>query len=198
MDYLAARGVWNCLRCGWKCADGSDDLMITCGQRETRYCATCLDNGPFEYVLVQRAGPAGGGAVQGTTPAPLLASATSIQNAILPVAHVVVPAAGAFQAAVQVGSVAPPQRRQVPLPDELSSLTPTQLQELQSFLEAMLLAVQKEAKDRTMCVVCCSSSKEVVFYPCKHKCVCAACSEKLAICPICRVPISDRILPYDA
>jgi hypothetical protein len=86
----------------------------------------------------------------------------------------------------------------MPLPEELSSLTSVQLLELKQYLEGMLAAVIKENADRSMCVICAEKAKEVVFYPCKHKCCCVQCGEKLKACPICRAAIAERILPFDS
>jgi hypothetical protein len=44
------------------------------------------------------------------------------------------------------------------------------------------------------CIVCMDAPFETVFLECGHLACCAACSEKLKLCPICRNPIV-RIVP---
>jgi hypothetical protein len=44
------------------------------------------------------------------------------------------------------------------------------------------------------CIVCMDAPFETVFLECGHLACCAACSEKLKLCPICRNAIS-RVIP---
>mmetsp|Transcript_1031 Transcript_1031/g.3353 ORF Transcript_1031/g.3353 Transcript_1031/m.3353 type:complete len:515 (-) Transcript_1031:131-1675(-) len=46
------------------------------------------------------------------------------------------------------------------------------------------------------CIICLGSRARVVFFPCKHLCVCRQCAEECEICPICRSPIHDRHAVY--
>lgn len=49
--------------------------------------------------------------------------------------------------------------------------------------------------EQRMCVVCQDKEKSVVLLPCRHMCVCAACSEhaQLKNCPLCREAIAHKI-----
>jgi len=46
------------------------------------------------------------------------------------------------------------------------------------------------------CVCCWSTTRDVVFRPCKHVVVCRTCSERLTECPVCRTSISEREIVY--
>ena len=41
----------------------------------------------------------------------------------------------------------------------------------------------------TTCIVCCEGAKTHACAPCGHQCVCAACSEKIKECPVCRAGV---------
>lgn len=43
------------------------------------------------------------------------------------------------------------------------------------------------------CCVCQEAKCLVIFLQCGHVCTCATCSEKLSVCPLCRLPIFQRI-----
>lgn len=51
------------------------------------------------------------------------------------------------------------------------------------------------------CVVCMENPKEVLLYPCGHRCLCARCSVLLHLsnftCPICRAPVNDLVRIYE-
>lgn len=44
---------------------------------------------------------------------------------------------------------------------------------------------QRKEEDNT-CVICYERTKEMVFIPCGHICLCAKCGEGKTTCPICR------------
>eukprot|EP00520_Triparma_pacifica_P011171 CAMPEP_0118636802 /NCGR_PEP_ID=MMETSP0785-20121206/2820_1 /TAXON_ID=91992 /ORGANISM="Bolidomonas pacifica, Strain CCMP 1866" /LENGTH=222 /DNA_ID=CAMNT_0006527959 /DNA_START=17 /DNA_END=685 /DNA_ORIENTATION=- len=46
------------------------------------------------------------------------------------------------------------------------------------------------------CVVCMSKTANVVFFPCKHMRCCAGCSERVELCPICRVRVDEKVFVY--
>lgn len=50
--------------------------------------------------------------------------------------------------------------------------------------------------DLLSCVVCLEREKATVFLPCRHRCCCGPCGGLLTACPLCRVPIRDRIDPH--
>ncbi len=49
--------------------------------------------------------------------------------------------------------------------------------------------------DAKLCVACQDAPKDVVLLPCRHLCLCQACASHAALlnCPMCRVPIRQRI-----
>ena len=46
------------------------------------------------------------------------------------------------------------------------------------------------------CVCCWSSSRDVMFRPCKHVVACSTCAERLTACPICREAIAEKEIVY--
>ena len=63
---------------------------------------------------------------------------------------------------------------------------------LQSETAAATAAAAHE--EALLCVVCEDAKKSVLLLPCKHICTCQGCAEGLGACPICRVPIEDRVV----
>ncbi|PNH04533.1 E3 ubiquitin-protein ligase [Tetrabaena socialis] len=81
----------------------------------------------------------------------------------------------------------------------LSGLGPEELAALAARMEAALSRVRaaqlQAASERDlMCPVCWEARKALVF-GCGHQ-TCCACGDKLAACPICRLPVSLRIRVY--
>lgn len=56
----------------------------------------------------------------------------------------------------------------------------------------------EKQKENRLCVICQEGEKSVVLFPCRHMCLCDACSqhEDLEQCPLCRRPIVQRISVY--
>jgi hypothetical protein len=52
------------------------------------------------------------------------------------------------------------------------------------------------AADANACVICLERPKNVLLQPCRHLCVCQACSPTIAECPLCRTNIDSRIHAY--
>ena len=52
-----------------------------------------------------------------------------------------------------------------------------------------------QAEEENLCIICEEATKRVVLLPCKHLCLCSACSklEQVKDCPMCRTEISDRM-----
>jgi hypothetical protein len=48
-----------------------------------------------------------------------------------------------------------------------------------------------------LCLMCCCDPVTVIAYPCRHCCMCRACSQKFAgvsnYCPVCRAPVAELI-----
>ncbi|KAK4263746.1 hypothetical protein QN277_029121 [Acacia crassicarpa] len=51
--------------------------------------------------------------------------------------------------------------------------------------------------ERILCRVCFEDRINVVLLPCRHHILCSTCGEKCKRCPICRVPIEERMPVYD-
>ena len=65
--------------------------------------------------------------------------------------------------------------------------------------KALLIRDQiDQQKEQRLCVVCQEAEKSVVLLPCRHMCLCEACStnNQVQFCPLCRRPIAHRISVY--
>ncbi|GAV59678.1 Tmemb_185A domain-containing protein/zf-C3HC4_3 domain-containing protein [Cephalotus follicularis] len=51
--------------------------------------------------------------------------------------------------------------------------------------------------EKILCRVCFEEQISVVLLPCRHHILCSTCCEKCKKCPICRVPIEERLPVYD-
>ena len=51
--------------------------------------------------------------------------------------------------------------------------------------------------DERLCVVCMVHAKKVLLLPCKHMCMCKACTDKVLAgsgqCPVCREHVVDSL-----
>jgi len=54
-----------------------------------------------------------------------------------------------------------------------------------------------EDENVTECNICMASDKNTIFHPCGHYYTCAECSNMVDDCPICRTPITMRILRHN-
>jgi len=50
-----------------------------------------------------------------------------------------------------------------------------------------------DLEDRVLCVICMDAPRSVLFSPCNHLVACAACSNTLKDCPLCRGRVKKRI-----
>jgi len=68
--------------------------------------------------------------------------------------------------------------------------------EVRSRIEAELSG--RKVPDDKLCVVCTENEKEVILLPCKHRCLCQGCADQigLGLCPMCRAPIEQLIVPF--
>ncbi|KAJ6689698.1 hypothetical protein OIU85_006052 [Salix viminalis] len=51
--------------------------------------------------------------------------------------------------------------------------------------------------DKILCRICFEGQIDVVLLPCRHHALCSTCCEKCKKCPICRIPIEERLPVYD-
>ncbi|XP_031497306.1 uncharacterized protein LOC116262263 [Nymphaea colorata] len=51
--------------------------------------------------------------------------------------------------------------------------------------------------EKVLCRICFESDIGVVLLPCRHRILCSTCCEKCKKCPICRMPIEERMPVYD-
>ena len=79
-------------------------------------------------------------------------------------------------------------------------LTPKALEQ-----ESCELAVEESPMDTYRaestskpCVCCLHCETSVVFLPCKHLCVCPDCACNVSQCPMCRVPIREKMVIYSS
>jgi len=77
---------------------------------------------------------------------------------------------------------------------------PSTLKELQNIEKVMRttltkLESKKEAllKEHKMCMLCNDVVRSIAFTPCGHVCVCEQCGHREKECPICKIPIQQKI-----
>lgn len=60
------------------------------------------------------------------------------------------------------------------------------------------ISSQGESNDSNdlTCVICLNNLKNTLFGPCLHACSCQECSQKLMVCPICKVSIQSKTKIY--
>ncbi|KAJ6805536.1 uncharacterized protein M6B38_179630 [Iris pallida] len=51
--------------------------------------------------------------------------------------------------------------------------------------------------EKVLCRICFEGEISTVLLPCRHRTLCKHCSDKCKICPICRIPIEERMPVYD-
>jgi len=59
------------------------------------------------------------------------------------------------------------------------------------------LCTDLEEERLHVCCVCAVAPPKVVLLPCRHQHLCAVCAPELSRCPICRIPIRERLEVYD-
>lgn len=88
---------------------------------------------------------------------------------------------------------------------EWEHLLETTLSHVRSAKEDKALEMQKkldrqveEQNELKLCVICLSNEKTILCLPCRHLCLCEACSrrEEVAKCPICRLEIDEMLAVY--
>lgn len=189
-------GGWRCLDCAHIGAAVIDEGSLpTCGQREVMYCPACNALKCHEFTMTNVAPP------QRNMQMPTATGFHPTQQQIDRIR-------GASDSGPRVAVVRSPAvtsstdaiegSARFPDPKYFSDMTIEALQELQKRVLLYSDTITKEMSERKLCIVCYNSPKEVIFYPCKHKCLCRQCGEKVSQCPVCRVSIADRILPFDA
>ncbi|ONM08412.1 Protein binding protein [Zea mays] len=52
-------------------------------------------------------------------------------------------------------------------------------------------------EEKVLCRICYEGEICMVLLPCRHRTLCKSCAEKCKKCPICRVPIEERMPVYD-
>jgi hypothetical protein len=80
-------------------------------------------------------------------------------------------------------------------PTEKHSLLSPDCEFLRHEIQTLSEDVDK-IRNQLQCKVCLSAQVMVTFRPCGHLATCQTCADKLAICPICRSGISDRVITY--
>jgi len=82
--------------------------------------------------------------------------------------------------------------------ERLSRLHPERAEDVPAALAEvarMLREVQREreSSDSRQCIACQSNARKHLFQPCRHMVLCAECSSKVQICPVCRGAIESRV-----
>ncbi len=65
-------------------------------------------------------------------------------------------------------------------------------------IEESLADTKRVESTSRVCVCCMNLESSVVFLPCKHLCVCPDCACKVSHCPLCRVPITEKMVVYSS
>ena len=68
-------------------------------------------------------------------------------------------------------------------------------------LRRQLLQANKQLtqeKDKSLCIICLDTPREVLLKPCKHYCLCSTCTNGLRECPICKQRIRETKVIYNA
>lgn len=101
-------------------------------------------------------------------------------------------------------------------PDALNNQSIEELREWEQVLETSLALVRstrdakalemqkkldrqvEEQNELKLCVICLSNEKSILCLPCRHLCLCEACSshQELDKCPICRLEIDEMLFVY--
>eukprot|EP00756_Hemistasia_phaeocysticola_P064690 Hpha_TRINITY_DN7995_c0_g1::TRINITY_DN7995_c0_g1_i1::g.146227::m.146227 len=81
-------------------------------------------------------------------------------------------------------------------PRNLELLDMDGLKELEDEVAQYLATVRSRQRELTMCKICMDRESVVVLLPCKHLSLCVQCSDRVQVCPLCRVDVTDRILPH--
>ena len=80
----------------------------------------------------------------------------------------------------------------------LMHVSDDEVRNIKKDLQSKLQVVEAALVERRKCVICCERDKCVVLLPCKHMSLCKECSEKVNECPVCKVAVADRIVPYSS
>ena len=80
---------------------------------------------------------------------------------------------------------------------ELNSLEEKVKQSLDRIVKAKEVA-SNALEDEKLCVICRENPKSVLLMNCRHLCVCSDCGnlDVLISCPLCREPISERLVCF--
>lgn len=82
--------------------------------------------------------------------------------------------------------------------EALASELKRALSKVEARKEILVKNQLESQREQRLCVICCEKEKCVVLLPCRHLCLCAACSrdDRLTQCPLCRDDIAHRINVY--
>ena len=55
-----------------------------------------------------------------------------------------------------------------------------------------------QEREKSLCIICLDTPREVLLKPCKHYCLCSSCTSRLRECPICKRRIRETEVIYNA
>ena len=55
-----------------------------------------------------------------------------------------------------------------------------------------------QERDKSLCIICLDTPREVLLKPCKHYCSCSSCTSSIRECPICKQQIRETEVIYNA
>lgn len=70
------------------------------------------------------------------------------------------------------------------------------LQQVTTALSAAWTRAEVEAAERSMCLACEERECTVAFVPCGHMVLCAQCADCVALCPVDRAVVKQRLVVY--
>ena len=53
-------------------------------------------------------------------------------------------------------------------------------------------AETREVEEESLCICCLDRPRDIVFLSCNHMVVCEQCAPRMASCPTCRMPITEK------
>lgn len=78
---------------------------------------------------------------------------------------------------------------------KMSSPQQTQSSSRQSSFDATRNHPAESGEENITCVICMTNKANCLIQPCGHMKMCCLCSDKVQVCPLCRVDIVEKIGP---
>eukprot|EP00667_Euglena_gracilis_P018970 EG_transcript_20259 len=83
-----------------------------------------------------------------------------------------------------------------PTADDVRHLSDDELLHCIQWCGGFIKACEQAMGERRSCSICFDRRRCVVFLPCRHEVTCKECGDRVRQCPVCRSPITDRVVPF--